>query len=152
MLTNKQRYFYFGLWKKAKAILMHGRETWTGHEENLRRREITVRALGYDKSSTDFTNREFDKVVQELRAIIDPGDLNGQLRQLNMERTRIWRGLRSLMRQLDVTDSYVQAIASRMFDSNSQLSTLNSQQLRDLMIALREHQRRASRTYILHPA
>jgi hypothetical protein len=72
MISDKQNRYYWGLWGKAKRALMNGRETWTQLEENKRRHELHVRAIGRDKSHYDLTNFEFDKVVAELRAIIDP--------------------------------------------------------------------------------
>jgi predicted unusual protein kinase regulating ubiquinone biosynthesis (AarF/ABC1/UbiB family) len=147
---------------EGEARLMNGRETWTQLEENKRRHELHVRAIGRDKSHYDLTNFEFDKVVAELRAIIDPNDLRGQLRQANMQATRLNWGLRKLMRELDVNYSYVQGIVKQMNEhgqlGSSRLDALNTDDLRKVMIALREHKRRGGgtvkqpRVYVLEPA
>jgi hypothetical protein len=162
MISPKQNAFYWSLWSKAKRVLMRGRETWTGDEENKRRHELHVRAIGRDKSHYDLTNREFDRVVAELRAVIDPSDLRGQLRQENMHATRLRFGLRKLMRELDVDWPYVGAIVHQM-NANGELGSnrvdaLSVDDLRKVMIALRKHQYRgggtvkAPREYILHAA
>lgn len=161
MLTPKQRWFYFGLWREAKKILMNGRETWTKYEENLRRHELTVRALGRDKSSNDFTQRDFDKIIAELKAIVNPDDLNGQLRQQDMHTRRMQFGLRKLMRELGVGNAYVDAIVHQMNDhgelGSNRLDALDVDELRKVMIALRKHQQRGggtvlARNYELRPA
>ena len=156
MLTQRQRWFYFGLWKQAKAVLMHGRETWTKDEENCRRHEVTVRALGRDKSSNDFTRIDFDKIIAELRAIIDPSDLNAQLRQQSMAATRMRFGLRKLMRELQVGEAYVAGIVKTMNSEgklgSNRIDNLGVDDLRKVMIALRQHSRRVARVYHLYAA
>jgi hypothetical protein len=162
MISDRQNRFYWGLWNKAKCELMRGRETFAGDEENKRRHDLHVRAIGCDKSHYELTNREFDKVVAELRAIIDPSDLSGQLRQQNQHATRLNWGLRKVMRELGVDYQYVNAIVRRMNENgelgSNRIDALNVDDLRKVMIALREHKRRgggtvkAPRQYILHPA
>jgi hypothetical protein len=163
MITPRQNAFYWSLWRQAKAVLMHGRETWTQDEENKRRHEMHVRAIRQDKSHYDLTNREFDKVVAALRAIINPDDLKAQLHQDNMNVTRMRWGLRKVMRELGVTESYVAGIVKRMNENgelgSNRLDMLNVGDLRKVMIALREHQRRGDgvaarnhKVYKLQPA
>jgi hypothetical protein len=162
MITPRQNRFYWQLWKQAKAVLLNGRETFTGDEENKRRHELHIRAIGRDKSHYDLTNFEFDKVVAELRAVIDPSDLRGQLRQANMHATRLQFGLQSLMRELHVEWPYVNAIVRQM-NSNGELGSsrvdaLSVEDLQKVMIALRKHKGRGGgvvkspRVYILNPA
>lgn len=162
MISDKQNRYYWGLWAKAKSSLMNGRETWTQLEENKRRHELHVRANRRDCSHYDFTRVEFDNIVAEFKAIIDPSDLRGQLRQANMQATRLNWGVRKLMRELDVNYSYVQGIVKRMNEhgqlGSSRLDALNTDDLRKVMIALREHKRRGGgtvkqpRVYVLEPA
>ncbi len=142
MISNRQNRFYWGLWGKAKRELMHGRETWTWLNENNRRHELHVRAIGYDKSHYDLTNREFDRVIAELKAIINPGAARpSRINAQDMERRRLYFGLRSLMRKLRVRENYVQAIADRMF-FKLPVNLLETEELRKLIIALREHEKR----------
>jgi predicted component of type VI protein secretion system len=142
MISDRQNSFYWGLWGKAKIELMHGRETWTQLEENNRRHELHVRAIGYDKSHYDLTNREFDRVIAELRLVAGIGDA-GRRRGSAAEahRRRMYFGLRGLMRKLRVSEEYVQAISRRMF-LGLEIGDLKTDELQKLMIALREHERR----------
>lgn len=122
MLTRSQNALYWREWSAAKRALMlsaspaRTRETWTKLEENTRRHEITIRALGADKSHVDFTNAEFDQVLGELRAISKPGDLNAQLRQVRGAHRRAEWSLDRLMRKLGVDRNYVQGIVDQMFE------------------------------------
>lgn len=53
------------------------------------RHDLHVRALGKDKSSVRFTNKDFDAVLREFRAISLPADMDAQLRLMNQERKRL---------------------------------------------------------------
>jgi hypothetical protein len=142
MISPRQNAFYWSLWAKAKRVLLNGRESWTQLEENNRRHELHVRAIGRDKSHYDLTNREFDRVVAELRGIINPSAARpSRINAQDMERRRLYFGLRSLMRKLRVSEEYVQAISRRMF-LGLEIGQLSADELRKVMIALREHQRR----------
>lgn len=162
MISPKQNALYWRLWSQAKRALLNGRETMTGDEENKRRRELHVRAIGQNKSHYDLTNREFDLVLAELRAVIDPSDLRGQLRQQNQHATRLNWGLRKVMRELGVNWHYVAGIVHRMNEngelSSNRVDALNVDDLRKVMIALRKHQQRGDgvmkspREYVLDPA
>jgi hypothetical protein len=81
-----------------------------------------------------------------LLAIIEPGDLNAQLRQLNQGRARVLNGIIRLKRELDVNDAYVQAIIERMNAEGrlgtSDIDDLGAEELRKVIVALREHKRR----------
>jgi hypothetical protein len=140
----------FGLWKRAIAVLMPGRETWTKHEEDQRRHALTLDTLGEEKSWSDLSNSDVDKLKGALIAIIEPGDLNAQLRQLNQGRARVLNGISRLKREIDVDDAYVQAIIERM-NAEAKLGTsdiddLDADELRKVIVALREHKRRGGGT------
>jgi hypothetical protein len=150
MITTSQRTMLFGLWKRANAVLMPGRETWTKHEEDQRRRELTRDAIDEEKSWSDLSNSDVDKLKGALLAIIKPGDLNAQLRQLNQERNRLLHGIRRLKRELDVTDAYIQGIIDRMNAEGdlgtSDIDDLGPDELRKVLIALRKYKRRGGGT------
>lgn len=55
---------------------------------DIQRHELHRRALGYGKSSKDFTNAEFDKVLAALRAISEPGNLDAQLNAIDQPEKR----------------------------------------------------------------
>jgi uncharacterized protein YjiS (DUF1127 family) len=61
------------------------------------RHELHRRALGRDRSSKDFSNEEFDKVLAEFRAISQPASVNAQLRQQRQPRTRLEFSLDELL-------------------------------------------------------
>lgn len=142
-LTKRQLHHHWQLWQAAKAVLMRGRETWTKHEENERRHALYKDALGADKSLTEFTNADFDKVKAAMLAITNPGDLTAQLRQLNQERNRLLYGIRKL-----AGPAYIAAIVHRMNAEgklhSSDLEELAPADLLKVQIALREHDRRGT--------
>jgi hypothetical protein len=115
MISDHQSRFYWGLWSKAIRVLLNGRETFTGDEENKRRHELQVRVIGRDKSHYDLTNREFDLVIAELRAVIAPGvepvfpDANGRENAINYAKTRQGFG-QGEIRVLDAAGEILQAI------------------------------------------
>ncbi len=162
MTTTAQRIMLFGLWKRAKAVLMHGRETWTKHEEDERRSQLTADAIGAAKSWSDLSNAGVDKIKGALQAIIAPTDLNAQLRQLSQERNRLLYGIR----RLGHAPSYVQSILDRMDSRHGEadrdktdewtrereraerpqrrLDELGPDELRKVMIALRKQEARGT--------
>ena len=80
-MTDKQEKLYWREWAAVRAA-------WP--EAN--RHELHVRALGEDKSHKLFSNRDFDLVLAEFRAVSKPSDLAGQLRQLRQVKMRlIWK-------------------------------------------------------------
>lgn len=148
MLSDRQNSLYWLEWAAAKRALMPGRSTWTKLEENTRRHEITIRALGADKSHLDFSNADFDQVLGELRAISKPGDLNAQLRQVRGAHRRAEWSLHRLMVKLGVDRNYVQGIIDRMDFEHAgpirhpSLDELTEPELKKVIIALRKHSRR----------
>jgi hypothetical protein len=149
MITPRQNALYWREWAAAKRALMPGRSTWTKLEENTRRHEITIKALGYDKSHLDFTNADFDQVLGELRAISQPGNLNAQLRQVRGAHRRAEWSLHRLMRKLGVDRNYVQCIIDHMdfehagfVTRHPKLDDLTFEELQKVIIALRKQAKR----------
>lgn len=158
MLTDRQRWLHWSLWKKAKNMLMHGRETWTKDEDNRRRHDLYTKALGHDKSLTKFTNADLDLVIAEFNAIIEPGNLDAQLRQIRMPRRRAEYRLKELMAELGVGHNYVAEIVHRMNENgqlaSNEIDNLDAEELKKVVIALRKHQTRGGgvvREYVLKP-
>ncbi len=80
-MTTKQDNLYWREWAAVRAA-------WPEAD----RHEVHIRALGVDKSHKFFSNRDFDRVLQEFRSISRPSDLSAQLRQLRQVRTRLmWK-------------------------------------------------------------
>lgn len=145
-LSTAQQHLHWALWKRAKAKLMPGRETWTKHEENERRHALYIQALGDDKSLTEMDNEDFDLVLGALRAIIDPSDLNAQLHALNGQRKRLMFGIGKLTRSMGADEFYVAGIVRTMNAEGklggSDLEELHPKDLTKVMIALRKHEAR----------
>jgi hypothetical protein len=110
MITPRHNAFYWSHWKRAKNVLMNGRETWTKDEENRRRHEIHARACGRDCFHYDFTRSQFDRIVAKMMLIIEPDNLDAQLRQVRQENKRALWVVRQLMRELGVSQNYVQGV------------------------------------------
>lgn len=118
MITSRQNALYWREWAAAKRALMPGRETWTKLEENERRHDITIEALGRDKSHLEFTNADFDKVLGALRAISKPGDLNAQIRQARQQDIRARYVLDRLMVKLGKGRNYVQGVIDKIYNDD----------------------------------
>lgn len=147
-LTRKQTYLYFTLWKQAWAVLQKNQQSAISHQPSARH-QITARALGVDKSSKDFTNADFDKVLGELRAIIEPDNLAAQLRQLNQERGRLLYGIRreaNLAVGAGKAEAWLRGLVRRMNQEGdlgaSDLDQLGPDELRKVRIALTQQERR----------
>lgn len=80
-MSPKQKSLYWREWAAVHKA-----------DPSIERHEVHIAALGKDKSSLDFTNEDFDKVLGQMRAISKPTSLEAQLRQLNQTKTRLlWK-------------------------------------------------------------
>lgn len=140
-LSRAQNALYWREWSAAKRALMPGRSTFTKAEEEQRRHELHIKALGDDKSHVDFDNDDFDHVLAAFRALSRPGDLNAQHHALNGQRKRLLFGIRRA-----AAPSYIDAVVERMNAEgklgSSELQELHPRELTKVMIALRQHERR----------
>ncbi len=85
-MTGRQIRKYWGEWSKCRtALINHGRSRQEADEE---RHELHARALGYDKSSKDFTDLEFDYILAIFRSWSMPDDLGAQLKQIDQPSIR----------------------------------------------------------------
>lgn len=66
------------------------------------RHALHVQALGKDKSSKAFTNQDVDKIFGMFAAILQPGSLNAQVRQIKMPDTRLRYKIRQQIQLLGV--------------------------------------------------
>lgn len=126
-MTSAQNALYWREWARVRDML-RTRGKSVGQSEDYRH-ELTRRALGVAKSSRDFTNAEFDKVLARLRAEADPANLEAQLAvQESPERRRgfllqkaeetcyaMWShgGDTRLMRE-EARDGYIEGTARRV--------------------------------------
>src|ERR1700731_101289 len=109
-------------WSKAKDGL-YWRE-WsavTRRDNRPDRHALHIRALGYDKSHVDLTNREFDKILAEFRAISRPADLIAQLDAMNGRKKRTIFGIRRTAAKMKVGPEYVAAIAESQTGRKAEL-------------------------------
>ena len=123
-MTQQQRALYFREWGRVTATCrQHGFPVPDRHD-------LHVKALGLDKSSKDFTNEDFDRVLAEFRAISQPDNLAAQLRQQDQPRRRLLYTIRRL-----APEPYWRAIAQDKFGTADE-TRLDLEQLRQLRITL----------------
>lgn len=88
-MTKAQRNLYWREWGKVHKMYPH-----------IDRHDMHAAALGTDKSSSAFSNRDLDLVLGQFRAITSPADLDMQLRQATMDRTRLLYAIEKLLQDL----------------------------------------------------
>lgn len=96
------------------------------------RHALHVVALGSDKSSTAFSNAEFDLVLGAFRAVSRPADLDAQLRQQDQPRARALYGI-----QRGRSAAYVAKVVADKYGKRS-LDDLTTEQLQQLAMTLTE--------------
>jgi hypothetical protein len=131
-MTPSQNRLYFREWGRVRAACK---------SQGLPipdRHDLHVKALGLEKSHLNFTDKEFDQVLAEFRAISLPDDLAAQLRQQDMPRRRL---LYSIGRLAD--EPYWRAIARDKFGTSDE-AALNLEQLQQLLITLKARARSRS--------
>lgn len=117
-MSPLQQNLYWRRWSACKrALAKLGRPT-----DDAARHALHRQALGVDKSSTKFTNADFDKVLAVFAALSAPADLQQQLRAQEQPAKRLGK-LRadcwSIVRQLPriVADQDPTYAAERYLDS-----------------------------------
>lgn len=76
-MSPRQSAMYWAEWARLRDMLRARGHTVAQVEEY--RHNLTRRALGVLKSSKDFTNADFDRVLARLKAESDPANLDAQL-------------------------------------------------------------------------
>ena len=149
-MNDRQTRLYRVEWNKTrKALRTQG---MAPKEAEAQRHALHIRALGQDKSSTLLTNADFDRVLQEFRAISQPANATTQVELEQMPATRARHYIRQLLAALGKGDNYAEAIVSRMNSGRRQrstgagrlvtLDTLSEPDLHKLKIALKTEIRR----------
>lgn len=87
-MSPNQRSMYFAEWRKCWRVIVLASGGQTVADEDTVRAGLTVKALGYAKSSRLFDNREFDRVLAAMWAISESSNIDLQLRQINQPFTR----------------------------------------------------------------
>ena len=148
-MTKRQTLLYFRLWNDVRRVLL--RQGVTPAAVDGHRHDLHEVALGYQRSSKEFTNAELDKVLAHFRAIAHPDDLTSQLDAQQQARKRKLFVLDGLCRQLGVERSYAEGIVRRMNSrgslAHSHLDDLDDAGLRKALSALNAelHRRRAAK-------
>lgn len=76
---------------------------------DVQRHAFHKQALGYNKSSKDFTNAELTKVLAVFKAITEPGNLLAQLKALGhteFQRAEAWRHVLAICVELKIGDKW----------------------------------------------
>lgn len=95
-INKAQNSLYWKEWAKARAALLGTGLSRT--EADAARHELHEAALGTDKSHTDFSNHDLDRVLGKFRAVSKPDDLNAQLQAINGPLNRLINGIAALDR------------------------------------------------------
>lgn len=98
-------------WARVKAVL--ATRGMSEAEMEAKRHELHVEALGADKSSTLFSDKEMDDVLGKFREISSADDMTGQIELGDMAASRKRHGVRLLLIALEKDDSYAEHWISR---------------------------------------
>ncbi len=100
-MTAKQNSLYWRAWAGAKRA---------ASLEDSDRHALHVRALGSDKSHADFSERDFDLVLAEFRALSDPTNLTDQVAALNQPLIRLRFRIRK-----EASPEYIKTLLAERF-------------------------------------
>lgn len=147
MISKGQNDFYWRLWGAAKKAIMKRSGVSSAEAEKMRH-ELHAKALGKDKSHTEFSNRDFDLVKAVFLAESQPANMDAQIDQEKMDRTRrIWV-IQQLTAALDENEPFVETILKNMNRELAlggpylRIDQLTFEQLEKLIIALKKECRR----------
>lgn len=104
-MNAAQTAMYFSIWGRVRDVYK-AKGLPCG---DVQRHALHLRALGYRKSSKDFTNAELDKVKGAMMAIVEPDNLNAQLRALDQPELRkleVWNKLAAICEDLKIGNRY----------------------------------------------
>lgn len=136
-MTPAQNQLYFREWAKAKAVYVKFCG-YTSKEAEAMRHELHLDALGSDKSRLDFTNDDFDAVLDAFEAVsvLESGPHGHRSRAAEMPRRRAIFAVE----KYGLPDPYVAAISVDQFGTPDWRS-LSIPDLRLLRITCRKRAR-----------
>jgi hypothetical protein len=153
-MTAAQTAMYFAEFGKLRDVLRA--RGWSSTKCEQHRHALTRKALGADKSSKHFTNRELDAVLAAIRAELQPANFDAQMQLQDMpakRRSILIHRIDELCRHLHLTEgserAYVDGISRRMFGDQyhdlperplQQLEGILRKRLRALHVVERVHQ------------
>jgi hypothetical protein len=146
-MTPRQTTLYFREWNPLYRMLRA--QGLSSAECDARRHELHVAALGYQRSSKDFTNPELDCVLAEMRRHTRPGDLDAQLAPERQARKRAEHAMQAMCRRLgEPWPAYAEGIVRRMNREGrlgaSRLADLDPAGRRAVLAALTRQRGRAA--------
>lgn len=119
-MTPKQRiHFFTDLWRPACKVM-----GWAASDDAFRYAKLSE-WLGRTLTTTKegFSNKDFDKVKQECLAIIQPANVNAQIRQIEQEDKRLRYACRAA-----APEPYLRSILADRFGGRA-LDELNHSEL-----------------------
>lgn len=114
-MTTKQKSLYWRQWAAVRKVLID-LGGYSSADADAERHKIAADALGEDKSSTAFNNRDLDKVLDAFRAylVLPEGPVSGPSREDAQPKSRlIWA-----IQNTGLGDPYIAAISLDQFRSN----------------------------------
>lgn len=127
-MTPKQQGLYFRKWGRVRSALLEF-GGFSAQQAELERHAIHLEALGEDKSSKDFNNRDLDAVLDafEDRLVILDGPRKERRSETQARARRIFA-----IEALGVPDAYIQKLARDQFHTSDwkQLSFTQLDRLR----------------------
>jgi hypothetical protein len=124
-MTAKQKSLYWRQWAAVRKVLidMGG---YSAADADAERHKIAAEALGEPKSSTAFTNRDLDKVLDAFRAylVLPEGPTTGPSREQSQPKNRLIWAIQST----GLGDPYIAAISLDQFHTE-QWRSLSEKQL-----------------------
>ena len=111
-MTAKQKALYWRQWAAVRKVLID-LGGYSAADADAERGRIAAEALGGEKSSTAFTNRDLDKVLDAFRAylVLPEGPAGGPSREDSQPRNRLIWGIQ----ETGLGDAYIAAVALDQF-------------------------------------
>ncbi len=152
-MTEAQLRLYRREWGAARKVLRA--RGFAPSAADAERHALHVQAIGTDKSSLDFTNKDLDKVLAAFRAISRSADLRPQIDAQQQPITRRRWLINELCRQLGHDEGFAYGIAHEMHRgdrdakrkkgariASADLDELGERDLDKIIIALRKQIKR----------
>jgi hypothetical protein len=139
-LTPKQKALYWRTWSKVRKSLVELGD-YSAEDADAQRHELHCAALGANKSSTDFNNRDLDAVLDHFQSILvlTEGPQSGPARAEAQPCKRLIYAIHSL----GLPEPYIEAICRDEFQT-SDWRTLSEPQLTRLRFTLTSRARKKS--------
>lgn len=111
-MTAKQKSLYWRQWAAVRKVLIE-LGGYSTADADAERHKIAEDALGHPKSSTAFTNRDLDVVLDHFRAylVLPEGPTTGPSREASQPRNRLIWGIQ----ETGLGDPYIAAISKDQF-------------------------------------